>query len=70
MVVVEWLAELARDQEVLGSIPATSILFSEESAILQFVSWQRSQRENGNLSFAALLGLIVVVLGQKKASEH
>ena len=36
-ILVEWLAESALDQEVLGSIPAPSKLFSRESAVIKFV---------------------------------
>ena len=35
LMLVEWLEALAQDQEVSGSIPATSELFSSESLMLK-----------------------------------
>ena len=35
LMLVEWLEALAQDQEVPGSIPATSELFSSESLMLK-----------------------------------
>ena len=45
LVVVKWLAELVSDHEVLGSNPATSILFAREPAITKFVQYQCTQKK-------------------------
>ena len=58
---VEWLAKLLCDQEVLGSIPAATKLFSIEPAILKFIWGQNNQRrmvEKSELSYSiTILGL-------------
>ena len=48
VVVVLWFAELALDQEVLGSIAAPSKLFLyREHAFVKFVWCQLTQKKNG-----------------------
>ena len=58
---VEWLAKLLCDQEVLGSIPAATKLFSIEPANLKFIWGQNTQKrmvEESKLSYSiTIVGL-------------
>ena len=44
--VVLWLAQLVRDREVPGLIPATSNLFSEEPSLLESLSVNTYRKVN------------------------
>ena len=67
VVVFLWLAESALYQELSGSIPAPSKIYSREPAVLKFVSCKRTQKKmedlktNKNLIYAAVKGLSIVL---------
>lgn len=45
VVVVEWLAKLALDRVVLGSIPTPFNFYSVEPAVIKLIRCQQTQKE-------------------------
>ena len=67
-VVVKWLAELALDQEVPGSIPAPFKLLSESTQFYNLVSVSKIKKDSrikNTLSYVTVIGLMSI-FGQKE----